>query len=129
MTAFRQFDVVIADDDQSVLAALESLIDNHPILHVVGLARSGTEAARLCRELRPHLAILDVMMPAGGVEGVAAVREASPDTKVVFYTAQSDQRTRARLKAAGALAVFAKGAVGDLADELSALLLGSTAPT
>ncbi len=130
-----EFEVVIADDDPSVLVAFRQLLDDHPGLRVVGSAESGHDAAELCARHRPHLALLDVMMPGGGVEGVAAVRTASPDTRVAFYTAQSDRRTRARLHAAGALAVFAKGAVADLAGELHRLLrdldpaLGSTVET
>ncbi len=124
VTTSKRFDVVIADDDPSVLDALRALLDDHPGLRVVGWANSGHHAAELCARHRPHLALLDVSMAGGGVEGAEAVRAASPQTEVAFYTAQSDRRTVARLHAAGALGVFAKGAVDDLAGELHGLLHG-----
>ncbi len=124
----KRFEIVIADDDLGVLEAMRGLLDDHPGLCVVGWAENGTDAAGLCAEHRPSLALLDVMMPNGGIEAAAAVHQASPSTHIAFYSAQSDRRTKARLEAAGAVAVFAKGAAVDLVGELHALLVG-LAPT
>ncbi len=120
----KRFEIVIADDDPGVLDAMRGLLDDHSGLCVVGWAENGADAAELCRQHEPALALLDVMMPDGGVEAAKAVRSASPRTHVAFYSAQSDRRTQARLEEAGAVAVFAKGAAVDLAGELHALLVG-----
>lgn len=113
--------VVIADDDPMIRTSLGALLDDHPALVVVGSADSGSGIAELSRELQPQIALLDVMMPMGGLEAMAAVLAESPQTVVAFYTAQADRRTCARLLAAGALAVFAKGAAIDLAAEVHEL--------
>lgn len=122
-TAVAEFNLVLADDDEIITDALSALLGDHPGLRVVGCAVDGISAANLCADLRPHLAVLDVMMPSGGLVGLAAVRAAAPKTEVVFYTARADRRTRSRLLDGGALAVFAKGAPIDLAAELHAAAL------
>ncbi len=118
----RLFDVVIADDDANIRSALNGLLSDHPQLRVAGMAADGLEAADLCRDLRPQLAVVDVLMPAGGVVAIAAIRAVSPETIIVGYTAQADRRTRARLVEAGAAAVLAKGGGIDLPATLLSLV-------
>ena len=118
----RVFDVVIADDDESIRESLRGLLSDQGLLNVAGEAADGLAAAELCRRIRPALAVVDVMMPSGGCVAVAAIRAASPSTIVVGYTAQADRRTCARLIEAGATAVFAKGGSVDLVNELVALV-------
>lgn len=119
----RNFDVVVADDDDRVLSALADMLGDHPGFTIVGTARSGADAAALCVQCGAQLAILDVMMPSGGVDALAAISSCSPRTAVVFYTARSDRCTRERLLEAGAVAVFAKGGPIDLVVELYATAL------
>jgi DNA-binding NarL/FixJ family response regulator len=123
-----RFTVVIADDDEYVRIALRELIEDHPGLVLVAAADSGITAAQLCRAHQPDLGVIDVMMPNGGVDAVLAIREVSPRTVVVAYTARSDRRTRERLLASGAAAVFAKGYEDDLAGALYRLLAGGSPP-
>ncbi len=114
--------VVVADDDDAVREALGNLIEAHPAFSVVGRAPDGFEAARLCGDKQPRLAVVDVMMPGGGVAAVAAIHAVSPGTVIAAYTARSDRRTRQQLIAAGAAEVFAKGDAIDLVSELQHLI-------
>lgn len=116
------FGVVIADNDHHVRGALAALIRDHPVLHLIGEAHDGLEAAELCAKHIVHLAVVDVRMPHGGAEAVRAIKAASPSTIVAGYTTRTDRRTRERLIEAGASAVFAKGGGLDLGDEFAALL-------
>lgn len=109
-----RYSVVLADDDARVRDALTALFDDHPLLLVVGTADSGTSAAAICGQLRPDLAVVDVIMPTGGVEAVELIHAVSPKTRVVGYTARRDRRTRERLLASGAVEVFTKGLPIDL---------------
>lgn len=118
--------VVIADDDARVRRALADLLGDDGRLSVVGLAGSGSAAARLCAVHQPTLAVVDVVMPDGGEAAIAAIRERSAATQVVVYTARSDRRTRERMLAAGAVAVLAKGGPADLAQALAALTAPAT---
>ncbi len=110
--------VVIADDDEPVRRALADLVAEHPRLRLVGIAASGGEATELCRRHHPHLAVVDLMMPGGGVDAIEAIRAASPATAVVVYTAQSNRRTRHHLLHAGAADVIVKGGERELDEAL-----------
>ena len=114
MDADVQHGVVIADDDEKIRTALEGLLGDHPGLCVLGLATDGVGAADLCRRHQPSVAVVDVRMPNGDTTAVDSIRDASPDTVIVIYTALADRRTRERLLGAGAAAVVVKGSGSDL---------------
>ena len=117
----ESYRVVVADNDDDVRRALAELIDEHPLLHLVGEAVDGLRAADLCAEHLAHLAIVDVRMPHGGVQAVEAIRAGCPTTVVVAFTTLADGRTRRKLLRAGAAGVFVKGGSYDLVEELVAL--------
>jgi DNA-binding response OmpR family regulator len=63
--------VLVADDDEDILQLLSFRIERAG--HEIVQARNGDEALRLAIELRPSLAVLDVMMP--GLDGFEVTRE------------------------------------------------------
>ena len=65
--------IVIADDHQVVRAGFAELLDTQPDFTVVAIASDGAEAVRACRELSPHVVLMDVRMP--GMDGIQATRQ------------------------------------------------------
>ena len=63
--------VLVADDDEDILQLLSFRLERAG--YEIVQARNGDEALRLALELRPSLAILDVMMP--GLTGFDVTRE------------------------------------------------------
>ena len=79
--------IVIVDDEALMAGALKLFLELADDLDVVGMASNGLEAISLCRELRPHVVLMDLSMPV--LEGVSATRRISaemPDIKVVVVT-------------------------------------------
>ncbi len=65
--------IVVADDHQVVRTGFATLLDTQPDFEVVGTAVNGSEAVRICRELRPDVVLMDVRMP--GTDGIEATRQ------------------------------------------------------
>jgi DNA-binding NarL/FixJ family response regulator len=65
--------IVVADDHQVVRTGFATLLDTQPDFEVVGTAVNGSEAVRICRELRPDVVLMDVRMP--GMDGIEATRQ------------------------------------------------------
>jgi DNA-binding NarL/FixJ family response regulator len=65
--------IVVADDHQVVRTGFATLLDTQPDFTVVGTAVNGSEAVRICRELRPDVVLMDVRMP--GTDGIEATRQ------------------------------------------------------
>jgi DNA-binding NarL/FixJ family response regulator len=65
--------IVVADDHQVVRAGFAGLLDTQDDFEVVGTAADGTDAVRICRDLNPDVALMDVRMP--GTDGIEATRQ------------------------------------------------------
>jgi len=103
----HKLSVLIADDDAVIRMDLRAVLED--LGHsVVGEAASGPDACRLARVLRPSVAILDVMMPAGsGLEAAAAISR-ERICPVVLLTAYSEAPVIEEATRAGVLAFLVK---------------------
>jgi DNA-binding NarL/FixJ family response regulator len=69
--------IIVADDQPVVRAGFAALLDTQPDFTVVGTARDGAEAVRLCHETRPDVVLMDIRMPE--VDGIEATRQLAAD--------------------------------------------------
>lgn len=117
--------VLVADDHPALVAAVASYLDAND-LDVIGPAADGDAAVRLAEVHKPDLALVDWRMPRrSGAELVTAILEASPETRVVVYTADGDEHLAREALDAGAVSVLLKEApLPDLLRAVEATLNG-----
>jgi two-component system, NarL family, nitrate/nitrite response regulator NarL len=77
-----------------------AIIDDHPLFRegvartlaesgrfaVTGQGGTSDDALQIARDKRPDILLLDLSMPGGGLEAIAAVRRLIPDQKIVVLT-------------------------------------------
>ena len=92
--------ILVVDDEQSITDLVAMALRMHGVVEV---AHSGAEALRVVQSFRPHLVILDVMLP--DLDGFSPRADGSGpphgDTPVLFLSARSDLDDRLRGLALG----------------------------
>lgn len=103
--------VLIADDSAVMRRLLLTTLQPEPDMAVVGQAKDGAEAVRLCASLRPDVVIMDINMPV--MDGLQATQrileqEAVPIVVLSGYVGDPSSKMAFEAIRAGALAVVAK---------------------
>ena len=106
--------VLLVDDERDVRFLLRISIDDRcGDVDEIEEAANGFEAVEKVTSLRPDVVVMDLRMPVmDGVEATKRIKEVSPDTDVVVYSASSEQMADAQ--AAGASDGFMKGDIEGL---------------
>lgn len=105
----RQLQVVLVEDHASFRHALRAVFALEEDLTVVAEVDDGTLAGPVAAEHRPDVAVVDLDLPgADGIEALAEIRAASPDTACVVLTALQDDAEMGRAVEAGAAAILHK---------------------
>jgi DNA-binding NarL/FixJ family response regulator len=101
--------LLIADDNDLFVNALEGLLEREPSIRVVARAANGEAAAQLAAELGPDVVLMDLSMPnIDGFEATARIRAKSPGTAVVVLTGSDDPDDQERARSAGAVGYVTK---------------------
>lgn len=85
--------VLIADDHPILLRGLSDLIQSDERYKVVSQAENGAKALHDLKELKPDVAVLDIVMPE--LSGLDVVREANKgtvNTEFIILTGHSDEK-------------------------------------
>jgi len=95
--------IFLADDHETVREGLKLLLNAQSDMEVVGEASDGAAALRSVGHLKPDIIVLDVSMPGmNGLKAAEALRQSSPDVKVLTLTRHSDDGYLHQLLRAGA---------------------------
>ncbi len=102
--------VLIVDDDAALLETLQDVLTEDQ-QYKVEVAADGYEGLIKVGSFRPHLLVLDVLMP--GLDGFQVCRRVKADpamreTRILVVTGAADEAARARMREAGADSFLAK---------------------
>jgi len=101
--------ILLADTDDIVRAGLRTVFKARENWEVCSEARSGKEAVKLARKVRPDVVVLDLDL--GEMNGIAATRQIKRDrgeTEVLIFTTNAEEHAIRDVLAAGAGAFLLK---------------------
>jgi DNA-binding NarL/FixJ family response regulator len=123
LAARKRHRILVAEDDEAFLRALEAVFDEHGSFEIVGRARNGAEAVELAEELQPDLVVMDVEMPVlDGVEATRRLRERMPGLPVLAISGHDYEERVLEIREAGAADYVRKARLGDELPAVAAAL-------
>jgi len=128
MTQQQPIRVLTVDDHAILRGGLKLLLLAFEDMELIGEARSGPEALRLCGQLHPDVVLMDLMMPdMDGATTTQALKEQYPDIQILVLSSFSDQVSVQRVMQAGAIGYLLKDVpMDELADGIRAAAAGET---
>ena len=101
--------VLIAEDDEGVREILASVVRSESAFELAGAVADAAQAIRLAAEQQPDVALIDVRMPGGGPRATRGIKQRSPHTSVLAFSAHDDALTMQEMYDAGADGYLVKG--------------------
>lgn len=106
--------VLIADDHGILREGLRGLLEEYDDLVIVDEATNGAEAVTKAKSLKPHILLLDLIMPEmGGVEVLEALAAEELPTRTIVLTGADDDELLARSIQSGAMGYLLKDAASN----------------
>lgn len=118
--------ILLVDDHPVLRKGLARLIDSKDGFAVCGEASTAMDAMALIRELKPHLAIVDIGLPgASGIDLTKTIRAEFPELPVLILSMHEEALYATRALRAGAMGYIVKqDAIDNIATALHQTLNG-----
>lgn len=129
MNDVKEIRILVADDHLMVRKGLSSLIQGVSDFTLVGEAEDGSQAITMCRELRPDVVLMDIVMPeVGGVEAISVICAENPSVGIIALTSFPDARLiKDALKAGARGFLYKDVSVDELINAIRLVHIGQTA--
>jgi len=121
--------ILVVDDHPVVRAGIETLATAHPDMSVVAQATNGREAIQQFRTHHPDVTLMDIQMPEmNGLDALIAIRNESPEARIIMLTTYAGDAQVLRAIKAGAQGYLVKSALHrELLDTIRAVHAGKKA--
>ena len=122
------YDVVLVDDHKIMRDGIRTILDRSEEFNVVAEADNGADAVQFCRDLAPHLVVMDIGLPGmNGIEATIEITRHCPETRVVILSMYDDENSVMSAMRSGARAFLVKKASSiDLLDALRTVMKGGS---
>ena len=115
--------ILVAEDDEDFLAALETVLEADGRFAVAGRARNGREAVEIAGRLQIDAIVMDIEMPElDGVEATRQLQEQQPDVPVIAISGTDYEERVLEIRDAGAVDYVRKSRVDE---DLAAALIAA----
>ena len=119
--------VAFVDDHPTLLEGIRAIFSRRPGYKVIATGNCCTEALGIALEHKPNVLMIDLNMPGNAFDCIAQIRIASPETKVIAFTASSGINHAIDALQAGASGYVLKGSpLGSLTEAIDAVMAGDT---
>jgi NarL family two-component system response regulator LiaR len=106
--------VMLVDDHNVVRSGLATFLRAYDDLELVAEAKNGLQAVNLCREKKPDVILMDLMMPEmDGIAATRAILDEYPEIKIIAMTSFEDEQLVQGVLAAGAISYLIKNVTSD----------------
>ena len=114
MNTSQTIKIMLVDDHNVVRSGLATFLKAYDDLELVGEATNGSEAVNLCRQTKPDVILMDLMMPEmDGIEATREILKDCPDIKIVAITSFEEETLVQGVLAAGAISYLLKNVTAD----------------
>ena len=119
--------ILIADDHAMFRAGIRALLENEPLMEIVGEVSSGDDAVDQVRILKPHVVLMDLSMPgSSGLEATRRIAALHLDTAILVLTAHAEEEYLVPVVEAGASGYLIKESeIGELMLAIQAVARGN----
>jgi NarL family two-component system response regulator LiaR len=109
MESLQKIRVMLVDDHNVVRSGLATFLRACDDLELVGEAKNGLEALRFCRQVKPDVILMDLMMPEmDGIAATRAILAEFPHIKIIAMTSFEEEDLVQGVLAAGAISYLLK---------------------
>jgi DNA-binding NarL/FixJ family response regulator len=103
--------VLLVEDQYFARLALHTVIDSRDDMKIVAESASGADALPLFRKHNPDITIMDIRLPSlNGIEAIKAIRQVSPDARIIVLSNYDGSEDVRRALDAGAMSYLTKDA-------------------
>jgi CheY-like chemotaxis protein len=115
--------ILVAEDDEDFLIALETVLEADGRFAVAGRARNGREAVEIASRLKIDAIVMDIEMPElDGVEATRQLQEQQPEVPVIAISGTDYEERVLEIRNAGAVDYVRKSRVDE---DLAAALIAA----
>ena len=102
-------DVVIIEDNESILRSFEEIINTTQEFKVIGGFTNCEDALEFCENATPEIILVDIKLPGiNGIEGVRRFKNVVPNTKCVMISVHEESNYIFEALSAGAIGYLTK---------------------